>query len=43
MLFTTAGPFTPRARAFAKGMADRCFDKPIRAETLREMVRATRR
>jgi PAS domain S-box-containing protein len=43
MLFTTAGAFTPRAREFVKGFADRCFDKPIRAEQLREIVRGSSR
>jgi signal transduction histidine kinase len=39
MLFMTAGTFTPRGRAFVQTVRDRCFDKPISAEKLREIVR----
>jgi CheY-like chemotaxis protein/two-component sensor histidine kinase len=39
MVFMTAGTFTPRARAFVQSVGDRCFDKPVNAERLREIVR----
>ena len=39
MLFMTAGTFTPRARAFVQSVGDRCFDKPIHADRLRDIVR----
>jgi PAS domain S-box-containing protein len=39
ILFMNAGAFTPRARAFVESVGDRCFDKPIDAEKVREFVR----
>jgi PAS domain S-box-containing protein len=39
IVFMTAGTFTRRARAFVQSVGDRCFDKPIDAEKLREIVR----
>jgi signal transduction histidine kinase len=38
ILFMTAGTFTQRARAFVQSIGDKCFDKPIDAEKLREIV-----
>jgi signal transduction histidine kinase len=43
MLFMTAGTFTPRARAFVQSVGERCFDKPISAERLREIVHRSAR
>jgi PAS domain S-box-containing protein len=39
MLFMTAGTFTPRARAFVQSVGERCFDKPIDRDKLRDIVR----
>jgi CheY-like chemotaxis protein len=39
ILFMNAGAFTPRARAFVESVGDRCFDKPIDVERVREFVR----
>ena len=39
MLFMTAGTFTPRARAFVQSVGEKCFDKPINTDRLRQLVR----
>ena len=43
IVFMTAGAFTPRARAFVESVGKRCLDKPIDAESLRELVRSSGR
>src|SRR5579872_2517935 len=40
MIFMTGGAVTPRARAFAASVADRCVPKPIEAKELRDLVRS---
>jgi signal transduction histidine kinase/ActR/RegA family two-component response regulator len=39
LVFMTAGAFTSGARAFVENMANRCIEKPIEVERLRELVR----
>jgi len=39
IVFTTAGAFTSRARAFVEGVANPCLEKPLDAERIREIVR----
>jgi signal transduction histidine kinase/ActR/RegA family two-component response regulator len=38
-VFMTAGAFTPGARAFVDSVANRCIEKPVDIERLREIVR----
>jgi signal transduction histidine kinase len=38
-VFITAGAFTSRARAFVDSVANRCIEKPIDVERVREIVR----
>jgi CheY-like chemotaxis protein len=38
-VFMTAGAFTSGSRAFVESMADRCVEKPIEVERIREIVR----
>jgi CheY-like chemotaxis protein len=38
-VFMTAGAFTVGARAFVESMANRCIEKPIDVERIRELVR----
>ena len=38
-VFMTAGAFTPRARAFVESIANRCVEKPIDVDRIREIVR----
>jgi signal transduction histidine kinase/ActR/RegA family two-component response regulator len=39
-VFMTAGAFTPRARAFVENVANRCIEKPIDVERVRDIVRS---
>jgi CheY-like chemotaxis protein len=38
-VFITAGAFTARARAFVESVTNRCIEKPIDVERVREIVR----
>jgi signal transduction histidine kinase len=38
-VFMTAGAFTPRARAFVASVPDRCLEKPLSVDRIREIVR----
>jgi CheY-like chemotaxis protein len=38
-VFMTAGAFTSGSRAFVESMAERCVEKPIDVERIREIVR----
>jgi CheY-like chemotaxis protein len=39
LVFMTAGAFTPRTRAFLENVTRPCFEKPLDAERIREIVR----
>jgi hypothetical protein len=41
IVFTTAGAFTPRARAFLEGVHNACLEKPLDMGKLRSLIRRT--
>ena len=40
IVFVTGGAFTPRARAFVESVANRCIEKPIDVDCIRDIVRS---